>query len=487
MPTITSMVNKSLTSGVFANEWKTAIIRPLLKKNGLDVILKNYRPVSNLSYLSKIVEKCLNQFMKFLESNKLLPDYQSAYRRGFSTETALLKLSSDILWKMERQEVTALVALDLSAAFDTVDHSILSKVLQITFGVSESALDWFQSYLSSRRAEVHINTSKSQPRYLDFSVPQGSICGPVLYTVYASTLQQFIKDSGVLLLGYADDHSAYDSFNPKAIADEKRVITNLENVLVNINDWMNLNRLKLNPSKTEFVLFGSPQMLSLSSSTSINVVGASVNSSVCIKNLGCYLDEHLTFKKFVSEKCKTISLNLFLINNIRHYLTVDSCKLIVQSLVTSHLDYANSVLYGLPECTIKRFQLLQNRAAKLVLKWKSTDSSTEALKRLHWLPVYFRIRFKIACVVYKCLNDSESPVYLREMLSIRESPYSIRSISSVAKTLNVPAVKRKTFAARSFAISGPTVWNELPTDMRTISDFTTFKRQLKAFHYKCAF
>uniref|UniRef100_A0A8W8LXB8 Reverse transcriptase domain-containing protein n=1 Tax=Magallana gigas TaxID=29159 RepID=A0A8W8LXB8_MAGGI len=293
--------------------------------------------------------------------------------------------------------------------------------------------------------------------------------------------------NGYRILGYADDHSAYDSFNPKAIADEKHVITNLENVLVNINDWMNLNRLKLNPSKTKFVLFGSPQMLSLSSSTSINVVGASVNSSVCIKYLGCYLDEHLTFKKFVSEKCKTISLNLFLINNIRQYLTIDSCKQIVQSLVTSHLDYANSVLYGLPECTIKRLQLLQNRAAKLVLKWKSTDSSTEALKRLHWLPVYFRIRFKIACVVYKCLNDSESPIYLREMLSIRESPYSIRSISSVAKTLNVPAVKRKTFAARSFAISGPTVWNELPTDMRTIRDFTTFKRQLKAFYYKCAF
>ncbi|XP_062599561.1 uncharacterized protein LOC134261111 [Saccostrea cucullata] len=310
LPTIVFIVNKSLTSGLFANEWKTAIVRPLLKKSGLDVILKNYRPVSNLSYISKIVEKCaLNQFMKYLESNRLLPSYQSAYRRGFSTQTALLKLSSDILWKMEKQEVTALVALDLSAAFDTVDHAILSNVLETTFGVSEVALHWFQSYLSFRKAEVHINASKSQPRFLNFSVPQGSICGPVLYTVYASTLQHYIKDSGVSLLGYADDHSAYDSFNPKSFADEKRVTTNLEKALVTINDWMNLNKLKLNPSKTEF------------------------------------------------------------------------------SLVTSHLDYANSVLYGLPECTIKRLQLLQNRAAKLVLKLRSTDSSTEALKRLHWLPL----------------------------------------------------------------------------------------------------
>ena len=152
---------------------------------------------------------------------------------------------------------------------------------------------------------------------------------------------------------------------------------------MDINNWMNLNRLKLNPSKTEFILFGSQQMVSISSSNSINVVGANVNTSPCIKYLGCYLDKHLTFKKFVSEKCKTISLNLYYIKHIRQYLTEYSCKQLVQSLVTSHLDYANSVLYGLPKCTIKRLQLLQNRAAKLVLKWKSADSSTEALKRLH--------------------------------------------------------------------------------------------------------
>jgi hypothetical protein len=134
-----------------------------------------------------------------------------------------LKLSSDILWNMEKQQVTAVIALDLSAAFDTVDHDILSNVLQTNFGVSDSALEWFKTYLSPRTAEVHINSSKSEPRNLEFSVPQG-ICGPVLYTVYASTLQHFIKDSGISLLGYADDHSAYDSFHPKSIDEEQRVI-----------------------------------------------------------------------------------------------------------------------------------------------------------------------------------------------------------------------------------------------------------------------
>jgi hypothetical protein len=278
--------------------------------------------------------------------------------------------------KWKKQQVTVVIALDLSAAFDTVDHSILSNVLQTTFGVSDSALEWFKTYLSPRTVEVHINSSKSEPRNLEFSVPQGSICGPVLYTVYASTLQHFIKDYGILLLGYADDHSAYDSFHPKSIEEEQAV-------LVDINNWMNLNRLKLNPSKKVFILFGSQQMVSISSSNSITIFDANVNTSPCIKYLGCFLDEHLTFKKFVSEKCKTISLNLYYIKHIRQNLTKDSCKQLVQSLVTSHLDYANSVLYGLPKCTIKILQLLQNRAAKLVLKWKSADSSTEALSYLY--------------------------------------------------------------------------------------------------------
>jgi len=288
----------------------------------------------------------------------------------------------------------------------------------------------------------------------------------------------------VSLLGYADDHSAYDSFDPNDTSDKQRVIENLETVLVDVNNWMNLNRLKLNPSKTEFILFGSQQKLSTVSSTkSISVVDTRVKVSPIIKYLGCYLDEHLDYKKFVSEKCKVIAMNIYLVRHIRQYLTTDSCKQLVQSLITSHLDYANSVLYGLPKCTIKRLQILQNRAAKLVLNWQTRDSSSEALKTLHWLPLCYRIKFKIACVVFKCLNNSDSPLYLKEMLTIRTSRYNIRSINDGGKTLNVPQIKRKSFASRSFAVSGPAVWNEIPSDLRSITDFIAFKRQLKSFYF----
>ena len=148
---ITTIVNVSLREGVFAYKWKTAIIKPLLKKVGLDLITKNYRPISNLPFMSKLVEKCMvTQFNKYCEDNQLMPDYQSAYRSNYSCETSLVKLVNDILWDFENQNVVALVALDLSTALDTADHEVLLDVLSTRFGVSGSAHNWFSSYLRPR-------------------------------------------------------------------------------------------------------------------------------------------------------------------------------------------------------------------------------------------------------------------------------------------------------------------------------------------------
>ena len=149
--TISKINDISLTLGIFVEEWKIAIVHPLLKKLGSELIPSNYRPVSNLSFLSKLLKKgALQQFNNNYIINKLLPDYQSAYRKNYRTETSLIKLVSDILWAMERQEVTALTTLDLSAAFDTVNHEILIEVLEHQFGITNSALSWFKTYLYPR-------------------------------------------------------------------------------------------------------------------------------------------------------------------------------------------------------------------------------------------------------------------------------------------------------------------------------------------------
>ena len=207
--------------------------------------------------------------------------------------------------------------------------------------------------------------------------------------MYASTLENYIGVSDVSLIGYADDHSTYLSFDPNDNAGEQEIIQSLEEKLVKVNTWMNLNRLKLNPDKTEFILFGSRQQLNKCKSKEINVVDAGVGRSNCIKYLSGYLDEQMNLKRFVSDKCKTISMNISHIRQIRPYLTEESCKQLVQTLITGHLDCANSLLFCLPKNTIRPLQILQNRAAKLILNWKYRDSSTKALKHLHWLPIKY--------------------------------------------------------------------------------------------------
>ena len=190
------------------------------KKVGMDLINTSYCPVSNLPFLSKVVEKSvLLRFNRHCNKNNLMPDYQSAYRANFSCETALLKLTNDLLWAMEHQEVTPLVAIDLSAAFNTIDHDLLLSILSKKFGMVDKALKWFDQYLRPGRFQVQIGDIKSKEIELPFSVPQGSCARPVLYSAYASTLQDMIQDldesfstdKPIDLHGFADDHAYKNS------------------------------------------------------------------------------------------------------------------------------------------------------------------------------------------------------------------------------------------------------------------------------------
>ena len=172
LPALMHLVNSLLDQGRFCEEWKEAIVKPLIKKITLGTLNSNYRPVSNLCFISIIVEKVtLDQFNNHCQEYNLVPEYQSAYRKKHSCETSLVKLVNDILWNMENQLVTAIVILDLSAAFDTVDHDLLLDVLGKRFGIVGSARAWYESYLKPRRFRVAVEDKISQPRQLDHSVP----------------------------------------------------------------------------------------------------------------------------------------------------------------------------------------------------------------------------------------------------------------------------------------------------------------------------
>ena len=263
LPAITKIINLSLTSGQFAEEWKCALINPLLKKLGLDLLFPNYRPVSNLQYISKLTEKAVfNQMHAHMTTNAIYPELQSSYRRFHSTETALLKVTNDILMKMNSQEVTLLVMLDLSAAFDTVNHDILISRLHEEVGVSGLALEWFRSYLQNRTQRVAVDGTFSERFVLDHGVPQGSCLGPLLFIIYSSKLFKVIRDQLPEAHCYADDTQLYLSFNPHSDASQTVAINAMECCIEKIREWMIRDKLMINDSKTEFILIGTRQQLS---------------------------------------------------------------------------------------------------------------------------------------------------------------------------------------------------------------------------------
>lgn len=475
---ITKIINCSLRQGVFVSSWKRAVVRPLLKKSGLDLIYKNYRPVSNLVFLSKVLEKAaLQQFSRHCDTHSLLPDYQSAYRAGYSCETALVKLMNDLLWAMEHQEISALMAIDLSAAFDTVDHDVLLDVLKVNFGVQDNALRWFDSYLRPRSCMVNIGDKYSTPRDLAFSVPQGSYAGPLLYLSYASTMAKVVHND-ISIYGYADDHALRSCFNANSRECETAAINSLQDNAVDIKSWMDKNRLKMNTTKTEFILFGFRKQLQKCSTISINIVGDEVTRSSRIKYLGAILDEELNLKLHIQQKCKTAMYGIHRIKSIRSSLTQDAAETLALGIVMSHIDYANAIFVGLPQSSMMKLQRVQNMAVRVVLGDNARDMRTvQCLKLLHWLPVRLRVKFKILVIVYKALNNL-GPNYIRAMLTLSAAMRTTRS-NSLYQKLEVPNTKRKIFADRTFSVQGPRWWNELPNDLKQCTTVDTFKTNLK--------
>ena len=242
LPSLTALFNSSLSSGVFPQTFKTAIVTPLLKKPSLDPNeLKNYRPVSNLCFISKILEKLvLSQLSSYLTSNNLHNPLQSAYRPGHSTETALLKVVNDLLLSLDNGNVSLLALLDLSAAFDTIDHSILLHRLEHDFGVSGTALQWFSSYLTNRFQSVVVNGLLSDPSLISSGVPQGSVLGPVLFVIYTTPLSAVIQTHSVLHHSYADDTQLQKSAPPCYISD---LLSAMQLCIGDIKSWMTTNML----------------------------------------------------------------------------------------------------------------------------------------------------------------------------------------------------------------------------------------------------
>ncbi len=479
LPTLTAIINKSLKEAHVPKSFKSSLIRPLIKKPSLDPnILKNYRPVSNLPFLSKILEKIVDSRLEnHLTMHRLHEEHHSAYRKFHSTETALLKVQNDILSSLDQNDITMLVMLDLSAAFDTIDHGTLLSRLETHFGITSKPLEWIKSYLSDRKQTVTINGKLSQPIQINYSVPQGSVLGPKFFTMYTKPVGAICEKHGLRYHFYADDSQIYVSFKPTNTVSQKDALHHVENCLVEIVTWMNSNMLKINADKTEVIIFTSQRNEKHVETITVDIGEETIKPSKCVRNLGVFLDSNMTMEKHISSVCRSGYGQLRQIGHIRKYLHIDATKSLVNSLVTSRMDYCNALLCGVPKTSLNKLQHLQNAAARIITKTSRYDHITPVLKELHWLPIAQRVDFKILVQTYKALNEL-SPKYVTDMLELYRPARDLRSKNNV-KQLVVPKCKTVRYGNRSFSSAAPKLWNDLPVKIRDSESVNTFKRSLK--------
>ena len=243
IPVLTLIVNISVSCAEFPKELKRAFLTPLIKKIILDAeILKNYRPVSNLSFLSKLIERIVFvQLVNHLDKNCLYGVFQSAYRQLHSTETALLRVQNDILQAVDSCGGAILVLLDLSAAFDTFDHEKLIRTLDAYCGIKGDNLKWFLSYMKGRVQSIQIGSTFSREQNLLLGVPLGSVLGPVLFTIYTTPLGRIIQGHGLTYHLYADDTQLCMAFKPSDVTSKCDAISRIEACVADIRIWMNDN------------------------------------------------------------------------------------------------------------------------------------------------------------------------------------------------------------------------------------------------------
>ena len=333
----------------------------------------------------------------------------------------------------------------------------------------------FNTYLEGRSRSVLIGKNESAPYFHGpYGVPQGSVIGPLAFTLYSSPLEDIINHHGISNMIYADDTQLYI-----ILKNDERAsgIVQLQECLKDIKSWSTKNSLKLNDNKTEVIHFSSRHRpVSPLSSITLN------NTSICpvssARNLGVLFDTHLSLNNHVSNVCRAASFALHRIGSIRQYLDVKSTENLVHSFVMCRIDTCNSLLYGLPDTQIARLQRIQNSAARLVTRTRTRESITPILKDLHWLPIRARIDFKVLVLTYQCIHGI-APVYLQSLVQEYKTTRNLRS--SNKSLLTPPVIKTKSYGSRSFQYAAVQLWNSLPEVVKQAETSEQFKTRLKTY------
>ena len=443
---LTVIINKSLTSACVPQDWKAARVLPIFKKGKADD-MDNYRPISILPVLSKILERAVHQQLyRYLQRYSILSPYQCGFRKSYSTEFAALSLADTIRRNIDQGRLTGAVFIDLRKAFDTVDHTLLLNKLS-SVGILDGELDWFKNYLCNRKQIVEYQGVSSDTEFVSVGVPQGSILGPLLFILHINDLPGALSNCSVLM--YADDTVLYCSDSHASSIEYK-----LNQGLQEVNKWLGENSLFLNAVKTEAMLFGTSPRLSNVDNFNILVNGVAIKRVSKFKYLGVIFDERLSWNDHVKYILTKAGSRIGMLNRIRSSITSYSANVVYTSLIRPILEYCDTVWGTCGEGNNNLIERLQNRASRIVLR---TSSSVLALKQLKWPTLKLRREEHTFNLVNKCIKG-HCPQYFNNYFTLNNKCHSRSTRQS--NFLHLPKVRTET-AKKSFYYHGCIVFNSL--------------------------
>ena len=476
-PSLCSIFNQSLRSGLVDGIFKTARVTPVFK-GGEDADINNpsdYRPISVISHIAKIFEKLVKkQLMPFLERTKVISQDQSAYLGGHSTQTSLHRVVDALLDNFNEGEYTAACVFDISKCFDTINHVNLLHKLD-KYGISGDALAWFRSYLSDRTQLTYCHNVLSTSGGLSFGVPQGSILGPLLFLLYINDVQNF-GTNGCIINIYADDLLVFTS--GKNLHElQKR----LQGAVDSICTWYQQNRLKVNPKKSKLIVFGTKRQLRLVNEQNFVISYNGLNIPLVneVKYLGLILQNDLSWDKQIFEVCKKLNYKIFQLKQLQRLGANQELLLnVYKTFIQCIFDYGISLWGMTTQANILKVQRKQNKLAKIIMNvpWR-TPNGISLVKQLGLLSIAERRDYFLSKFTFESVHGL-APDYLSTRIIMRLDIHPYRTRSANSSDVYPPRVKREIFK-RSLEYAGAIAFNSLPSRLKNSTSIDDFKRNYR--------
>ena len=459
--------NLSLSQGKFISNFKHAKIIPLFKKGSAKDV-SNYRPISLLSCFSKILEKLVyNRLYSFLEKSNAINEHQFGFRKKHSTSHLTSLLTANIATSFENKMNTLGIFLDLSKAFDTINHEILLNKLY-HYGIRGTVYNWFKSYLIERSQQVDYNSHISNIRTISSSVPQGSILGPLLFIIYVNDFPNCLKFSSNL--SFADDTTVILSAKNSNLLVQKG---NKE--LKNIDNWLIANKLSLNIKKTKYMIFSTSSSNRTQKKSLLTIRGKPIDRVSSIKLLGVIFNEHLTWKDHMEMLLSKLKSSLYCVMRVKPYLNKESLLTLFHSLILSHIRYCITTWCFGHNVLLNKLQKICNKFMKMIFISKSIKNSKKTKITNIMYNIQQLYKLNIAIFMYKFFNK-QLPTAFNNVFQTKTSNVITRSNSQI-----ISISCKNTVSKQSIRYIGPKIWNQLPASIKQSNSLSAFNKKAKIF------